>query len=198
MLLQFVPARSGLIGSSSPNFPLDCQMMPLEKNSSPISFKGLAHHGRHALLRSIAIGVITALAIMAANVGCDWLAERHDIAMQSMWLADAALATVAGLLVGKMIRNSDREKRRIFHRLLMIAEMNHNIRNSLEVIQLSAHVSQDKEAIQEIDTAVNRIHWALKEFVPAEPALSALPVQASVASTGTDDSCIVARGQRKS
>ncbi len=172
--------------------------MSLEKNSTSISFKDPAHHGRDALVRSLTIGFFTALAMMAVNVGCDWLAERHDIAMQSMWLADAVLATLAGLLVAKMIRNADREKQRIFHRLLMIAEMNHNIRNSLEIIQLSAHVSHDKEAIQEIDTAVNRIHWALKEFVPAEPVLSSLPVRAPVASTGTDDSCIVARGQRKS
>lgn len=172
--------------------------MSLQKNSTPIPMKLAAHGRRAGIIHDLTTGLLAALTMFVLTGGLDWLAERNNIPEMSMWIGDVILSLIVGVLVTKMIGDARREKRRIFQRLLMIAEMNHNIRNSLEVIQLSAHVSHDKEAIEEIDTAVNRIHWALKEFVPAEPVLSSLPVQAPLASTGTDDSCIVARGQRES
>jgi hypothetical protein len=51
------------------------------------------------------------------------------------------------------------------HKVEVIADMNHHVRNALQVISLTTH-GNDKEEIGVIRESVNRIQWALRELLP--------------------------------
>jgi len=61
----------------------------------------------------------------------------------------------------------DRELRRRQHYAFVIAELNHHIRNALQVILSRADVSIHGLAeLEDIADSVNRIDWALREVLP--------------------------------
>jgi hypothetical protein len=57
----------------------------------------------------------------------------------------------------------------ILARLEMIARLNHQIRNALHVISLSAYSTQNKIAIDTIGESVERINRSLREILPGAP-----------------------------
>jgi hypothetical protein len=75
---------------------------------------------------------------------------------------------LAGVLAVKLIHGSIQNRDGIRERLEMVAEMNHHIRNALQVIELSAHSTRNEQAIASITQAVNRIERVLREIVGAE------------------------------
>lgn len=83
-------------------------------------------------------------------------------------MAEGASALILGLLVWKLLHNAYRARQRTLARLQVIAELNHHVRNALEVISLSAYITRDEEAIRRIMEGVNRIDWALREILPQE------------------------------
>ena len=83
-------------------------------------------------------------------------------------MAEGASALILGLLVWKLLHNAYRARQRTLARLQVIAELNHHVRNALEVISLSAYITRDEEAIRRITEGVNRIDWALREILPQE------------------------------
>ncbi|MGE5322881.1 MAG: hypothetical protein ACM3SW_08470, partial [Actinomycetota bacterium] len=54
-------------------------------------------------------------------------------------------------------------------RLRVIAEMNHHIRNALQVIAYHAWSAKSEHEIASMNEAVNRITWALQEVLPQFP-----------------------------
>ena len=83
-------------------------------------------------------------------------------------MAEGASAIILGLLVWKLLHNVYGARQRTLARLQVIAELNHHVRNALEVISLSAYITRDEEAIRRIMEGVNRIDWALREILPQE------------------------------
>jgi hypothetical protein len=51
------------------------------------------------------------------------------------------------------------------HKVEVIADMNHHVRNALQIISLTTH-GKDKQEIGAIRESVNRIQWALRELLP--------------------------------
>jgi hypothetical protein len=92
-------------------------------------------------------------------------------------MAEAGSALILGLLAGKILHHAYKARQDALARLQVIAELNHHIRNALEVICLSAYITRDEEAIRRIMEGVNRIDWALREILPRErsPQLSGEP-----------------------
>jgi predicted PurR-regulated permease PerM len=82
--------------------------------------------------------------------------------------ANATSGLLAGLLALKLINSSIDNRNEIRQRLEMVAEMNHHIRNALQVIELSAHSTQNENAIASITEAVNRIERVLRELAGTE------------------------------
>lgn len=60
-------------------------------------------------------------------------------------------------------------ERRGAERLKVIADMNHHIRNALQVIAYHSTIREDKKSVAVIDDAVKRISWALREVLPQLP-----------------------------
>jgi len=101
-----------------------------------------------------------------------WLA-RHGLRRDATLLDNFLLAAlVFGLVAAQQLRHERQVQR---HRQLMaiIADMNHHTRNALQVIiSRSALSIADSVAIEDIQKAVRRIDWCLREILPnaEEPA----------------------------
>lgn len=83
-------------------------------------------------------------------------------------VAEAASALILGTLAAKLLHGAYRARQHALARLQVIAEVNHHVRNALEIISLSAYITRDEEAIRRIMEGVNRIDWALREILPQE------------------------------
>lgn len=83
-------------------------------------------------------------------------------------VAEGASALILGTLAAKLLHGAYRARQHALARLQIIAEVNHHVRNALEVISLSAYITRDEEAICRIMEGVNRIDWALREILPRE------------------------------
>jgi hypothetical protein len=101
-----------------------------------------------------------------------WIANREGWLLLPMALvSDVVAGTLAGLFVFVVLRNTRERRRAMLRRLIAIREMNHEIRNALELIQLSAYSTHHQQAIATISNAVDRIQWTLREIVtPAAEA----------------------------
>lgn len=51
-------------------------------------------------------------------------------------------------------------------RVEVIANMNHHVRNALQVIEFTSYSNADKEQFEAVKSSVNRIQWALRELLP--------------------------------
>ncbi|HKW25994.1 MAG TPA: hypothetical protein VJN48_09430 [Terriglobales bacterium] len=83
-------------------------------------------------------------------------------------MAEGGSALILGMLAAKLLHNAYKARQYAMARLRVIAELNHHVRNALEVISLSAYITRDEEAIRRITEGVNRIDWALREILPRE------------------------------
>ena len=106
-----------------------------------------------------------------------WLAH-HGLRRDATLLDNFLLS---GLVLALGIAQQLRHERQLArHRQLMtvIADMNHHTRNALQVIVSRSVLSiADSEAIGDIQQAVRRIDWCLREVLPnaGEPAAGPLP-----------------------
>lgn len=83
-------------------------------------------------------------------------------------------AVVLGVLSGTIAWVYQRRQNRyLAQRLEVIADMNHHVRNDLQVIQYSAYITKDKEHIQRIEQSLGRIDWALREVLTGKQLRSA-------------------------
>jgi signal transduction histidine kinase len=83
-------------------------------------------------------------------------------------------AIVLGALCGLIAWSYQRRQNRyLAERLEVIADMNHHVRNDLQVIQYSAYMTRDKEHIQRIEQSLGRIDWALREVLTGKQLRSA-------------------------
>ncbi len=105
-----------------------------------------------ALLCGALVFIITAaLQFFLAAFGCP--------ARVLLWATDA----IAGILAFLLTLRLARERRQFLtERLRIVAALNHGIRNALELIQLTAHMTHDAEAIEQIGGAVEHIQRSLR------------------------------------
>jgi len=123
--------------------------------------------------------VITLLSGLAMCVAVDlvdrWLAS-HGLHAEVTRFDDLLPGIVAAALVYVIQRLQARELRRQRQSAAVIDQMNHHIRNALQVIV--ARAALDHEAtpeLRQIDDAVARIDWALREILPRSNGDSPIP-----------------------
>jgi hypothetical protein len=86
-----------------------------------------------------------------------------------LFASDLLIGCVAACMFVLMTRLS--EQRQLFSpAVFAFAEMNHHVRNALQVISFHSRSAANDEAIKAIDHAVARITWALREVLTAEMA----------------------------
>ena len=96
----------------------------------------------------------------------EWIASREGWSLLPMALvSDVVAGTLSGIFVFAVLRNTRERRLAMLRRLKAIREINHEIRNALELIQLSAYSTHHQQAITTISNAVDRIQWTLREIV---------------------------------
>ncbi len=120
----------------------------------------------------LATAAIFAVLMFLSSMALDWiLLYEHESRLVTIATSDALAGLIAGLLIFKLL-SFERERRlRMEERLHTIGDMNHHIRNALQVIAFSVHSASNRKELEEITEAVNRIQWALREVLPkVEPS----------------------------
>jgi hypothetical protein len=87
-------------------------------------------------------------------------------------IAEGVSALLIGLLASRLLRSTLDRRRVTSARLQVIGEMNHHIRNALDIISLATYTIPDKQSVRVISEAVDRIEWALCEILPRDVPLS--------------------------
>ena len=127
-------------------------------------------------LRSIVTLLLVALAAYAADRLLLYGGfRRRDLLVVS----DLLIGLVAAVLVFIIGLHHAQRDRFVAARLRTITEMNHHIRNALQVITFQARRSGNESEIRAMQDAVDRITWALREVLPQIPAFKDDGLEAS-------------------
>jgi hypothetical protein len=81
-------------------------------------------------------------------------------------ISNALVGAVAAVLVIAWTVQQRQRAAFVSSRMRVIAEMNHHIRNALQVIQFSARNQKNDDEVKAMREAVQRITWALREVLP--------------------------------
>ena len=121
-------------------------------------------------MRTLVKSLITLACVTIAGLIADQFLRREGISRRDLlFLSDVLVGLVAALLVFVLSVYHKHKTRIVEDRLRVIAEMNHHIRNALQVIAYHAWSAKSEQEIAAMNEAVNRITWALQEVLPQFP-----------------------------
>jgi hypothetical protein len=124
--------------------------------------------------RSGLLTTIIAVVVFAVNLLPDIFLSAEGF---SRWgivvLSDIITGAVAGALFYQFVKNEKNRRELIRARMHTVAELNHHIRNALQVIKFWGAQHQnctlDEMQIRLMKDSVDRIEWALREVLPKYP-----------------------------
>ena len=117
----------------------------------------------HRALVGFAAGVV----IFVSGGVLDWFVTRQYLPRVSLMLAGAAVALAVGILVFLILTDIQRRYQALQDRLQRIAELNHHIRNALQVIAYHNVPERGERAIQQVNAEVLRIQSVLRDVSAA-------------------------------
>ncbi len=132
-------------------------------------------------LRSRRRAVLAAIGVGAAVFCTAFFIERYlrqqgTDPLPMIAASDAMAAALATFLVMLILHGIIERRRQVIERLRVIAEINHQVRNALELIQLSAVTTENEGAVRIIGEGVQRIERTLRELLgPAGPLAEVPP-----------------------
>ena len=97
----------------------------------------------------------------------DWFVTRQYLPRISLMLAGAAVTLAVGLLVFQLLTDIQERYQAMMDRLQRVAELNHHIRNALQVIAYHNVLERSERAIQQVNAEVLRIESVLREVSAA-------------------------------
>lgn len=123
--------------------------------------------GEMSSRKTLLLILVVVIIVSAAGLLFDRLLIREGASRLDLMIASNTLTgCVAGILLMQIVRR-ERERRAIIReRLQVVSEMNHHIRNALQVISFIVAKEQDQKTVEMVRTSVDRIQWALKEVLP--------------------------------
>ncbi len=96
----------------------------------------------------------------------DWLVVQRFLPPLPMVIADFLISVLAGALIYRTLLHSRARYEALVERLELIGDMNHHIRNALQVIDYHNRTDERAHAVQQVSEAVTRIEWTLREVLP--------------------------------
>lgn len=118
-------------------------------------------------LRALWLCALVTVIIGAAGFAFDRMLIREGIRRTDILILSNGLTGVVGGALFYELSRIMRERREITQqRLRTIAEMNHHIRNALQVISYAAISDRHEDSIELISRSVERIEWSLREVLP--------------------------------
>lgn len=109
------------------------------------------------------------LLIWGVGFGLDRILVKEGVTSTGISLTSNGLTGVVAALFfySYAVGNNEREHRRVLQeRLRTIDDMNHHIRNALQVIKFEASSDKYERSVERIRDSVGRIEWALREILP--------------------------------
>ena len=132
-------------------------------DSEPLSFPSLPL----PTWKMILLTLVAAILVFFSGATLDWLVfHERESRIFAVGISDVLAGVVAGVLVYRLLQYERDRRRALRQRLEIIADMNHHVRNALQVISLSAYSSNDRRQLDAIKESVSRIQWALREILP--------------------------------
>jgi len=132
--------------------------------------------------RSGLLSLVVALVVSALGVFMDRVLIKEGLPRLGMLiLSNSATGLFAGGLFYQMAREEKAARELMAARMKTIAELNHHIRNALQVIKFwgaQHRPALDAMQLQLINDSVDRIEWALREVLPRyqiDPVTTATP-----------------------
>jgi len=126
--------------------------------------------------RLVLICVAVVLVVWGVGYALDRLLVHDGVTrVEIMLLSNGLTGVVAGYLFYTWTLNEQLRTASIRERLHTIAEMNHHIRNALQVITYATATSQGDASVELIRTSVERIEWALREVLPGHITVPVAP-----------------------
>jgi hypothetical protein len=127
----------------------------------------------------LALAFLVSFSLIAGvGLGFDRLLLREGVPRLDILLLSNVLT---GLVAGALFLQHKlrvREKHRLLEeRLQKIAEMNHHVRNALQVVVFYRHQISDPAAGRLIQESIDRIQWTLEEVLPRGWELEDVPRQ---------------------
>lgn len=119
-------------------------------------------------IRSVAKSLLALLLVAVSSYVLEVRLHRGGIPSRDLILLSSFLVgLVAGALVYFLSVRERQRRAYVDCRLRVIAEMNHHIRNALQVITFYSRKGEKQEV--GVIEAVERIQWALREVLPQLP-----------------------------
>lgn len=117
--------------------------------------------------RIVVYAVIAGIVMFIIGIGMDTMVVHEgETRLIAFGLSDGLAAAVAGFLVYRLLQYERERRERLRQKLAVISDMNHHVRNALQVISFHAYSNADREQIEAIKESMERIQWALKEILP--------------------------------
>ena len=117
--------------------------------------------------RSLWLCLLITLVVGGAGFGFDRVLIREGIPRTDVLvLSNLLTGAVAAVLFYKLDQAARERRERTRHRLHTIAEMNHHIRNALQVITYATATQERTDSLEMIRSSVERIEWSLRAILP--------------------------------
>lgn len=134
---------------------------------------------RDSRARLIGLCLVVMVLVWLVGYGFDRLLAHDGVTRIDILLITNGLTGIVAGLLFYSLTNYERLRRNLIrNRLRTIAEMNHHIRNSLQVITYANATGKTSESMEMIRQSVERIEWALREVLPGHVAVPATPPEA--------------------
>ncbi len=108
----------------------------------------------------IVFSCIVGATAFIGGAGLDTIFSRIWPGILGSWIDDLVVGIGCAALV---FFYEERRQHAIARKLAIIGEMNHIVRNELEIIEYSAYSTHTREHIERIRTCIGHIDWALRE-----------------------------------
>lgn len=143
-------------------------MATVTKSTAPlVAEERLADDRSLQTWRIVLYSVIAAVVMLFISVVLDMMMVRDgETRLVAFEMSDALASAVAGILVYRLLIYERERRERLRQKIAVIADMNHHVRNALQIISFHATSNADHEQLDAIRDSMERIQWALKEILP--------------------------------
>ena len=120
-----------------------------------------------AAAKSILFALVVAVAVFTVDAGAEYILLARGVTHGwTLFISDAFAAMVAAGFAGYSFVLQKQREAEVKERLERIVEMNHHVRNALQVISYWSLGEHDRKEVEMVKQAVDRIEWALREVLP--------------------------------
>ena len=112
--------------------------------------------------------LFTAFAVLVTFLTCgiiDVVFAHYHVLRKATYIYNFLLAGLAGAFVFALETYHERETRRLHELADLVEQMNHHIRNALQVITYANLSHNDASAAQGVRDSISRIEWVLRDVL---------------------------------